>query len=335
MILADKIIKQRKQKGWSQEEFAEMMGVSRQAVSKWESAQSIPEISKILLMSSLFGVTTDYLLKDGIEDFDCPLKDGIENSECADSETAACRRLTLEDANRYVSSSKKRSLVIAAATCLCVMSPIVLIVLGGLSSILDSFISEGVACAIGIGVLFVLVAIAVAMFIYSDFLGSDFKYLENEYFECEEGVGKMATDKLQKIRLRYMLSNIIASVMCVISPLPLIFCAFSGNEVICVYMIGVLLLVVAIAVFIFISVGNVWEAYQRILKNPKYAVPKNDNKKIRNIENIVTDIYWTLVLAVYLIWSFSCSAWAISWIVWPIAAPLSAIIPIIFRSKRR
>ena len=334
MILADKIIKQRKQKGWSQEEFAEMMGVSRQAVSKWESAQSIPEISKILLMSSLFGVTTDYLLKDGIEDFDYPLKESIENSECADSE-AACRRLTLEDANQYISNSKKRSLIIAVATCLCVVSPIVLIVLGGLSSILDSFISEGAACAIGIGVLFVFVAIAVAMFIYSDFLGADFKYLENEYFECEEGVGKMATDKLQKIRPRYMFSNIIASVMCVISPLPLIFCAFSGNDALSVCMVGVLLLMIAIASFIFVYAGNVWEAYQRILKNPKCSVPKNDNKKIRNIENIVTDIYWTFVLAVYLIWSFSCSAWAISWIVWVIAAPLSGLIPIIFGSKRR
>ena len=48
MILADKIIKLRKKMGWSQEELAERMGVSRQAVSKWESAQSTPDLERVL-----------------------------------------------------------------------------------------------------------------------------------------------------------------------------------------------------------------------------------------------------------------------------------------------
>ena len=68
MILADKIIKQRKKNGWSQEELADKMNVSRQAVSKWESAQTIPDIDKIMQLGDLFGVTIDYLLKDSIED---------------------------------------------------------------------------------------------------------------------------------------------------------------------------------------------------------------------------------------------------------------------------
>ncbi len=53
----------RKAKGISQEELADKVGVSRQAVSKWESGQSLPEIDKIILMSEFFNVTTDYLLK--------------------------------------------------------------------------------------------------------------------------------------------------------------------------------------------------------------------------------------------------------------------------------
>ena len=68
MILADKIIRLRKKNGWSQEELADKMNVSRQAVSKWEGAQTIPDLEKILQLSILFGVTTDYLLKDEIED---------------------------------------------------------------------------------------------------------------------------------------------------------------------------------------------------------------------------------------------------------------------------
>lgn len=64
MTFSDKLIALRKKAGWSQEELAERLNVSRQAVSKWESAQSMPDIDKILQLSSLFSVTTDCLLKD-------------------------------------------------------------------------------------------------------------------------------------------------------------------------------------------------------------------------------------------------------------------------------
>ena len=66
MNIADRIQNLRKTKGISQEELADKIGVSRQAISKWESEQSIPEIDKIIIMSDYFEVTTDYILK-GIE----------------------------------------------------------------------------------------------------------------------------------------------------------------------------------------------------------------------------------------------------------------------------
>ena len=66
MNISDRIQHLRKTKGISQEELADKIGVSRQAVSKWESEQSSPDIEKIILMSNFFEVTTDYLLK-GIE----------------------------------------------------------------------------------------------------------------------------------------------------------------------------------------------------------------------------------------------------------------------------
>lgn len=61
MILADKIIDLRKKAGWSQDELASKLNVTRQSVSKWEGAQSIPDMERIVRMSRLFGVTTDYL----------------------------------------------------------------------------------------------------------------------------------------------------------------------------------------------------------------------------------------------------------------------------------
>ena len=73
MKLSDKIIQLRKVNGWSQEDLAERLNVSRQAISRWEGATAQPDAANILQLSKLFGVTTDYLLNDEYEsDNDIP-----------------------------------------------------------------------------------------------------------------------------------------------------------------------------------------------------------------------------------------------------------------------
>lgn len=67
MKLSDKILALRKKEGMSQEDLAERLHVSRQAVSRWEMGSAQPEASNILQLSRLFGVTADYLLDDGQE----------------------------------------------------------------------------------------------------------------------------------------------------------------------------------------------------------------------------------------------------------------------------
>ena len=91
MTFSDKLIALRKKAGWSQEELAERLNVSRQSVSKWESAQSMPDIDKILQLSSLFSVTTD-----------CLLKDMQDDPQPAAAETASpLPRVTLAQAEDY------------------------------------------------------------------------------------------------------------------------------------------------------------------------------------------------------------------------------------------
>lgn len=68
MTLGEKIYKLRTERGLSQETFGDKLGVSRQSVSKWETEQSIPELEKIIALSEFFGVSTDYLLKDTLEE---------------------------------------------------------------------------------------------------------------------------------------------------------------------------------------------------------------------------------------------------------------------------
>ena len=88
MIFADKLISLRKRAGWSQEELANQLDVTRQSVSKWEGAQSIPDLEKIVQLSRLFGVTTDYLLKDELE----------EPENIPEDPSPARRRVSLEEA---------------------------------------------------------------------------------------------------------------------------------------------------------------------------------------------------------------------------------------------
>jgi transcriptional regulator with XRE-family HTH domain len=63
MDLSEKILKLRKANNLSQEQLAEQLGVSRQSISKWESGQSTPEIENLGILSRIFNVTIDYLLK--------------------------------------------------------------------------------------------------------------------------------------------------------------------------------------------------------------------------------------------------------------------------------
>ncbi len=83
MTLPDKIIKHRKANGWSQEEFADKLNLSRQAISRWENGTALPDAQNILQISKLFHVTTDYLLNDDYEnDSDIPaVKTATEETE--------------------------------------------------------------------------------------------------------------------------------------------------------------------------------------------------------------------------------------------------------------
>jgi len=67
MDFSEKLIDLRRREGWSQERLAEELGVTRQSVSKWEMGAAMPELGKLIALSDLFGVTVDYLVKDGAE----------------------------------------------------------------------------------------------------------------------------------------------------------------------------------------------------------------------------------------------------------------------------
>lgn len=84
MNLCEKLQILRKKNGLSQEELAEKLGISRQAVSKWESGQSAPDLNKLILISKLYNVTIDSLVKDS-DEFDLIQNSGDDNREKVDN----------------------------------------------------------------------------------------------------------------------------------------------------------------------------------------------------------------------------------------------------------
>lgn len=311
MILADKIIRLRKKLGWSQEELAEKMNVSRQAVSKWEGAQTVPDLGKVLLLSQLFGVTTDYLLKDELE---------IEEFTDDDTE-ASVKRVSLQEARDFMQWRQNAAKRIALATFLCILCPVPLMLLGAATEIPTFGMSENLAAGIGVVLLILMVAAAVAVFVFCDFKNAPYEFLQKENFETEYGVTGMVREAQNAYRTTYVKSNTIATCLCVLSPIPLLIGAFTENGLFVVLMLCVTLGVVGVGVTLFILAGTRWESMQMLLKEGDYS---DTRKKRRKVTEVISTVYWLSATAIYLGWSFLTNDWHMTWLVWPIAGVLFA-----------
>lgn len=306
MILADKIIEERKKNGWSQEELASKLGVSRQAVSKWESAGAIPDLKRILQMSELFGVTTDYLLKDEIEEE--PLNEYTETN---------ILKVSMEEANQYLDMKSKGSRIVANATSLCILSPVPLIVLGTMTE-------DHTLLGFSLVLLLVLVAIAVYLFVNYGIRDSRMQHLEKESFETEYGVSGMVRERRERFEPTFIRNIAIGVVLCILSVIPTIMAGvMEADDSICGISVGILLIIVSIGVNILIRAGMIKSSYDTLLQEGEYT---KEEKHIKKRTDDFSGAYWCLVVAIYLGWSFSTNNWKFTWIIWPVAGVLYAAV---------
>ena len=330
MSFADKLIALLRQQGWSQEELAEKMDVSRQSVSKWESSQSMPDLSKLLQLSELFGVSTDYLLKDGVE-FD-------GNGDAPVFAAPSLRRVSRQDSEEFIALRSEAARRIALGVFLCILSPMGLFAIPAIASLPGSVVSESAAAKVSIAgllILFLLVAAAVVIFITTGSKSAHFAFLEQEAFELEPGLCEELRGRQAAFRPQYTRCNAIGACLCVLSPVPLLAGALAVNEPLLLFMLCVTLLLAAIGVFFFISAGVRWAAFEKLLREGEYS-PKN--METEKLKSNIAGIYWLAVTAGYLAWSFISGAWYKTWIVWPIAgvafAAIMVICDIVGRDKK-
>lgn len=317
MILADKIINLRKKNGWSQEELAEKLGVTRQSVSKYESAQSIPDLDKILKLSEIFGVTTDYLIKDELEEEEYAPSQMQENESESDR---SVHKVTMEMANEYLQIIDWLAGKTAFATMLCILSPIVLLMLGAMSEMPDYHISENAAAGIGICVLIVLIAIAVTIFILCGMKTKKYEFLEKEDIETAYGVSGMVKEKRDAYHSPYVTQLVIGITCCICSVIPLFgTLAVSESDFYMVSAVCMLLTLVAIGTYFIVRSAAKMNAMNQLLEEEDYTrQKKHENKKMSG----PVTVYWLIATAIYLAWSFTTNDWDRTWIIWPVVGVL-------------
>lgn len=244
MLLSEKILMLRKKQGWSQEEFAEKLGVSRQSVSKWESASASPDISKLVEIADIFGVSTDYLLKDS--DNPVPVSDNTKT-------------LSLKDAQGFIEDKSTAGNKTALGVLMCILAPVLLIA----SSC--SFMPKA-AMPISLIILFALVCAAVIQFILTSQYLKKYKFLDEVDFTLEPAAQKYIQSEKRSYEKTATRGLIAGVLLCITSPVPLIISSFfdAGDDVY-ILLTSLLFVIVAAGVCILIHSGSKMSAFNQLL----------------------------------------------------------------------
>ena len=316
MTFSEKISALRKQKGWSQEELAEKLMVTRQAVSKWESAQSMPDLDKLVQLSEALGVSTDYLLKDE-QAQSAPVPATAE-------QTVKPRHVTQEEARRYLQLQTAAIPKTTLGVALCVWSPIALIGLPVLRSTFNWGFPEEICSGIGLCVLLVMVAAGVALLLTASGKLREFEYLEREPIETDNGAREQALHMQREMASFCTRQNTIGVVLCILSVLPLfaLMCVPGVPDGYYSLAVCALLLLVGIACLLLVRTGSMRGAVDKLLEQGDYT---RENKAKSRFVGAVSAAYWLVVTAAFLFYTFGPNGNGqpqYSWFIWAIAGVL-------------
>ena len=348
-MLAEKIMELRKSRGWSQEELAERLDVSRQSVSKWESGASMPELDKIVAMSTLFGVSTDYLLKDASEQANEPIRDFARKGEddeeddeddedeaifeeIVEEEPLPTREVSAEEASVYLDTAKKSGRRIALGVLLCILSVFAMLVLMEVLNYMD--LSEGAVAAGSLAALLATIGVAVAIFIPAGTALSKYEYLEKSTIVLTEALEKDLREEYEANNQKQLWHITVGVLFCIFGALILIFMSllFPNNDHVLLMCLWLLFVLVAVGVYIIVRTCYLRGAYQRLLQLEEFSA---ECKTHALRTEVISASYWLVILAIYLGSSFLSGEWGITWIIWPIAAILSGPFSALIGRKKK
>lgn len=337
-MIGDKIAELRKQNGMSQEELADRMGISRQSVSKWESGQSQPEIEKLLQLSELFHVSTDYLLKEDTmptvakatvqeeepvketvyeepEDHD-PMddwKETIKKTFTARQQEEGVYILRKDEAENYMQAREDKAKDVSLGVMECVASPVPVIILGTLADIMGQNGSDAMP-VLGVAVMFALIAHAVSRFIKAGSYTKPYDFLEKTPFIPEYAAEDRIIEECERMAVEktsYVRTGVMEFIMSII-PILVTAAIVKNDEWVGVIGVPLMFLLVADGVRRCVMAGHYSGTIKRLLQKEEFHIETKRNVDLK-------ELYWTLVTAAYFLYSALTKSWGISWIIWVIA----------------
>ena len=288
----------RKGQGMSQEELAGQLNVSRQAVSKWESGQGFPETDKLLIISNIFGVSLDYLLKD--------------NHDAAEPEQDAGYYVSREMAQGYLAAKSHRAKQIALGVAVIILSI-------SLNTLFDN--------EIGTFLFFICVAAGVAILVMQVFR-------PKRYDEIEKQPLIFDADFMREFRTAYALERkrrgtlIAVGIIIIILSFPLnilvediLHLAVQYEAMYAVFW--------ALGVAVLINNISALAAYEVLIKNKDHLQELKDEEK----SSPIFGVGFLMATALYLAIGLLGDLWHPGWVIFPVTALVCTALSMLFKHK--
>ena len=369
MLLSEKIMSLRKRNGWSQEELAQQLGVSRQSVSKWESMASMPDIQKIMALSELFGVSTDYLLKDELEELPATAAVAVADSTgtsasggiagadpsavlggSSTADNASTSKIvapklsvSLETATEYLDAIARTSRPTAGAITLFILGPALLVSLATYSEDALYFdpmrISPDAMGIAGICIMMLFIAAGVGLLILQDMKLAKFKQLKEASLELQYGVEAAVRRRAESTEsLRYM-QQAAGVCLTILSAIPFLIASYYGTGLIFALGFFVAAILVSLGVYLLVYSGIIRDGYRVLLQEGDFSHDEKSNKRDSKSAALkyrpIARAYFGTITLLYVGYSFITKDWKSSWIIWPVSALLYHIIISILNALKK
>ncbi|MEA4931743.1 MAG: permease prefix domain 1-containing protein [Anaerolineaceae bacterium] len=238
---------------------------------------------------------------------------------------ADTKDIALSDAEveRYLQVSKETGKRIALGVGLILLGVANLIFLNALAE--RGYVAEKIAQAAGVGGLLLMIALAVYIFIMAGVKSGKYENLETTIVKIDpylhDRIVQMKEDYRPDFARR--IAGGVGLILLSVVALVTVAILEVGGEFAVMLLVCVLLLAIGSAVGLFISAGSEMEAYDKLLNEGDYT---KQHKAENSFAGKISGPYWLLAVVIYLTWSFITNDWGSTWIVWPIAGVLFALI---------